>query len=113
MKTETLELTLLFDYYGDMLTDKQKTCFELHYHQDLSLGEIAEEIGISRQGVHDTLARTETALRGMEERLGCVSRARDLQRAYGELMAVSEELRTAGQSRLAKRIDAAAKLVKE
>ena len=113
MKNETLELTLLYDYYGEMLTNKQKTCFELHYHQDLSLAEIAEEIGISRQGVHDTLARTETALRGMEEHLGCVSRAKVLQRAYSELQEAAEELRRAGQDRFAERIAAAAELVKE
>jgi len=113
MKAETLELTLLYDYYGEMLTEKQQTCFDLHFHQDLSLAEIAEEIGISRQGVHDTLARTEATLRGMEEHLGCVSRARVLQQAYRELQAAAEELRKAGQTRIAERISAAADLVKE
>lgn len=50
MVEETFELTLLFDYYGDLLTQKQRSCFDLHYNQDLSLGEIAQEVGISRQG---------------------------------------------------------------
>ena len=59
MVEETFELTLLFDYYGDLLTQKQRSCFDLHYNQDLSLGEIAQEVGISRQGVHDTLTRAE------------------------------------------------------
>jgi len=113
MKAETLELTLLCDYYGDMLTEKQQACFDLHYNQDLSLAEIAEELGISRQGVHDTLARTEAALRSMEQHLGCVSRARVLQRAYTELSAVAEELRSAGQADFAARILAAAELIKE
>ena len=45
---DALEMTLLFDYYGDLLTDRQKECFELRYYQDLSLGEIGEELGISR-----------------------------------------------------------------
>lgn len=113
MKTETLELTLLYDYYGDMLTEKQRTCFELHFHQDLSLAEIAEEIGISRQGVHDTLARTEAALRSMEDRLGCVGQARTLQRAYSELKAAAAELRSRGETRVAEHIEAAADLIKE
>ena len=113
MKSETLELTLLYDYYGDMLTEKQRTCFELHFHQDLSLAEIAEEIGISRQGVHDALTRTESALRSMENRLGCVRRARMLQQACSELMAAAEELRAKGDVQIAERIEAAADLVKE
>ena len=76
MVEETFELTLLFDYYGDLLTQKQRSCFDLHYNQDLSLGEIAQEVGISRQGVHDTLTRAEASLRHMEAKTGCVARDR-------------------------------------
>lgn len=50
VKLEELELSLLFDYYGELLTEKQRTCFELYYNQDFSLGEIAGEAGISRPG---------------------------------------------------------------
>ena len=57
------DLILLYDYYGDLLTDRQKECFELRYNQDLSLGEIGQELGISRQGVYDNLSRTEALLR--------------------------------------------------
>ena len=63
MKQDAYAMTLLFDYYGELLTEKQKTCFDLYYNQDLSLSEIAEEAGITRQGVHDTLARAESVLR--------------------------------------------------
>ena len=70
VKLEELELSLLFDYYGELLTEKQRTCFELYYNQDFSLGEIAGEAGISRQAVYDTLARAESALRTMEGRVG-------------------------------------------
>ena len=55
---ESLERILLFDYYGDLLTERQKICFDMHYNQDLSLSEIAQELSISRQAVHDTLTRT-------------------------------------------------------
>ena len=71
---ETTELILLYDYYGDLLTSRQRECFELRYYQDLSLGEIGQELGISRQGVYDNLSRAEALLRNMEEKTGCVSR---------------------------------------
>ena len=45
---EALEMTLLFDYYGELLTEKQRACVDMRYNQDLSLGEIAQELGISR-----------------------------------------------------------------
>ena len=71
---DAIEIVLLYDYYGDLLTDRQKECFEMRYYQDLSLGEIGEELGISRQGVHDNLSRTEAMLRNMEDKTGCVQR---------------------------------------
>ena len=67
---DQLELILLFDYYGDLLTERQKMCFDLHYNQDLSLGEIARELSISRQAVYDNLSRTEALLKNMEEKTG-------------------------------------------
>ena len=69
-----IDMILLYDYYGDLLTSRQKECFEMRYYQDLSLGEIGEELGISRQGVHDNLSRAEALLRNMEEKTGCVRR---------------------------------------
>lgn len=71
---DTLEMTLLFDYYGDLLTERQRMCFDLRHNQDLSLAEIAEELQVSRQGVHDNLTRAEALLRNMEEKTGCVRR---------------------------------------
>ena len=68
------QMILLYDYYGDLLTQRQKECFELRYHQDLSFGEIGQELGISRQGVFDNLNRAEALLRNMEEKTGCVRR---------------------------------------
>ena len=71
---DALEMTLLFDYYGDLLTPRQKMCFDLRHNQDLSLAEIAQELQVSRQGVFDNLSRAEALLRNMEEKTGCVSR---------------------------------------
>ena len=71
---EAIETLLLFDYYGDMLTDRQKMCLDYKYNQDMSLAEIAEELGVSRQGVHDNIIRAEAHLQEMEEKTGCVRR---------------------------------------
>ena len=71
---DATELILLYDYYGDLLTERQKECFELRYNQDLSLGEIGSELGIRRQGVFDNLSRTEALLINMEKKTGCVQR---------------------------------------
>lgn len=89
---DTLEIVLLYDYYGDLLTDRQKECFEMRYYQDLSLGEIAAELGISRQGVHDNLSRTEALLRNMEAKTGCVSRDQACRKAAKTILDAARKL---------------------
>ena len=81
-----VDLVLLYDYYGDLLTQRQKECFEMRYYQDLSLGEIGEELGISRQGVHDNLSRTEALLRNMEAKTGCAGRDQACRKAVGSIL---------------------------
>ena len=88
-----LELILLYDYYGNLLTERQRECFELRYYQDLSLGEIGEELGISRQGVYDNLSRTEALLRNMEQKTGCVSRDLKCRRAAQRIMVLAAGLK--------------------
>jgi predicted DNA-binding protein YlxM (UPF0122 family) len=85
---DAFELVLLFDTYGGMLTDKQRDCFDMRHNQDLSLGEIADIMGVSRQAVNDNLTRTEALLRRMEENIGCVKRDLLIRRANEELLAV-------------------------
>ena len=80
------ELAILFDTYGNMLTDKQRDCFDMRYNQDLSLGEIAQELGVSRQAVNDNLTRTEALLRRMEENIGSVKRDMLTRRAVQEIL---------------------------
>lgn len=89
---DALEIVLLYDYYGDLLTDRQKECFEMRYYQDLSLGEIGEELGISRQGVHDNLSRTEALLRNMEAKTGCVRRDQACRKAVRTILTTASEL---------------------
>lgn len=64
----------LYDFYGPLLTPKQRQWLELHYHHDLSLGEIAALCRVSRQAVHDGLQRAEKALEEYEARLGYLAR---------------------------------------
>lgn len=92
MKHEAFTMSLLLDYYGSLLTQKQKNYFDLYYNQDLSLAEIAEMEGISRQGVHDTISRTETILQEMERATGCVARLRRLRAASAEIGAETKKL---------------------
>lgn len=97
MKTDPAQMALLFDFYGELLTEKQRELFDLYYNQDFSLGEIAENEGISRQGVHDTIARAEQALRNYEEKTGCVARHRRTQEAVAAIAVAAEQLlRSAG-----------------
>ena len=89
---DALELALLFDTYGSMLTTKQQECFDMRYNQDLSLGEIGEILGVSRQAVNDNLNRTEALLRRMEENIGCVKRDMQMRRAVQEILAAATVL---------------------
>lgn len=89
---DALEMTLLFDYYGDLLTERQRMCFDLRYNQDLSLGEIAEELQVSRQGVHDNINRAEALLRNMEEKTGCVGRDLAYRKAIRQVLDQAESL---------------------
>ena len=98
MKHDALKMTLLYDYYGELLTEKQKTCFDLYYNQDLSLSEIAEDLGVTRQGVHDTLVRAEAQLRLFEEKTGCIAREARTQQAADRIEAAAQALLVAGLS---------------
>ena len=72
MLEKTVEISVLYDFYNQLLTEKQKNIVDLYYNQDLSLGEIADELGVSRQAVYDMLKRTERLLYQYEERLNFI-----------------------------------------
>ena len=89
MNTEKdLRVSVLLDYYAPMLTDKQRDVIDLYYNEDLSLSEIAEHEGITRQGVRDSIKRGEQTLYEMEEKFHLAERSRQ----YGEMMSRIAEL---------------------
>lgn len=73
---KNLDVVVLCDYYGEMLTDNQRKFIEYYYNDDLSLSEIAQNEGITRQGVRDAIKRAETQLFDMEKKLGFAARSR-------------------------------------
>ena len=87
-------LSLLLDFYGDLLTEKQREFADLYYNENLSLSEIAENGGISRQAVRDSLLRAEAVLRETEEKTGLAARHTKLLRQIGD---AEEILRRIGE----------------
>lgn len=88
------EQTMLFDFYGELLTEHQRRIYEDVVYNDMSLGEIAEEQGISRQGVHDLVKRCDRILQGYEDKLHLVerfARAKEMVSRIGQLTMDSEE----------------------
>ncbi|MFR6393961.1 MAG: YlxM family DNA-binding protein [Oscillospiraceae bacterium] len=83
MKNQTYRMTMLFDFYGDILTERQKELFDLYYNEDLSLAEIAENCGISRQGVRDVIVRAEAVITELEDKTGLIRRFLQMQRPRG------------------------------
>ena len=79
MKNQAYRMTLLYDFYGDMLTDRQKEFYDLYYNEDLSLAEIAENYGITRQGVRDVIVRAEAILTELEDKTGIIRRFHKMQ----------------------------------
>ena len=110
---DAIEIILLYDYYGDLLTDRQKECFEMRYYQDLSLGEIGEELGISRQGVHDNLNRTEALLHNMEQKTGCVRRDLACRKATRAILDAAQELRSYKDSAVSQKAEQILALLQE
>ena len=74
MKNQAYRMSMLFDFYGDLLTERQREFYDLYYNEDLSLAEIAENYGISRQGVRDVIVRAEATMSEIEEKTHIIRR---------------------------------------
>ncbi|NLI88971.1 MAG: YlxM family DNA-binding protein [Epulopiscium sp.] len=86
-----LQVTYLYDFYGNLLTKKQNNIIEKYYLEDLSLSEIATQENVSRQSVHDTIKQAERKLNTYEEKLGLVERFKDQEK---ELTILVDKLKT-------------------
>ena len=94
MPDETVWRTMLFDFYGDILTERQRELFDLYYNEDLSLAEIAENCGISRQGVRDVIVRAEAAMNELEDKTGLLKRFMRMQDSVDAIEADANEIKT-------------------
>jgi predicted DNA-binding protein YlxM (UPF0122 family) len=93
MSVDKLQKTMLFDFYGDLLTNKQREYYDLYHNEDLSLSEIAESAGITRQGVYDIITRAEHTLMEMEEKTGIIRRFIEMQSEITKAVNLAEEIK--------------------
>ena len=89
---KNLDISVLLDFYGDMLTEKQREVIGFYYNEDLSLSEIGEFEGITRQGVRDSIKRGEAVLLEMEERLGLAKRFRKMQDGIEQIVRCAQDI---------------------
>ena len=121
MKNQTYRMTMLFDFYGEVLTPRQKEFFDLYYNEDLSLAEIAENYGISRQGVRDVIVRAEAIMTDLEDKTGLMKRFMLMQQQVQAILDAAEKIQTVNYrqydnpelARLADEITRSAQAMKE
>ena len=94
MFEKNLQLFELIDVYGPLLSDRQQRVLDLYYNQDFSLGEIAEELGISRQGVRDSIKKAERELFFFEEKLALVARESAVLEAKDRVLSLPLDAKT-------------------
>ncbi len=89
---KSIEISLLFDFYGELLKPSGRQAVNLYYNEDLSLAEIADQTGITRQGVRDSIKRCEQQLFEFEEKLGLFKRFRELEKGLDEIAVTAEKI---------------------
>ncbi len=93
MVEKLVEIGMLFDFYGKLLTEKQFNVIEMFYIEDLSLSEIGEELNITRQGVYDTLKRAEEKLYQFEKTLGLASKFRESHKDIKRILDLANDIK--------------------
>lgn len=100
MKNQAYRMAMLYDFYGDLLTERQKEFYDLYYNDDLSLTEIAENYDITRQGVRDIIVRAEKTLEDIEEKTGLIHRYHRTRTILHTLNGLCDEVETLNQIKL-------------
>lgn len=121
MKSQAYRMALLYDFYGDVLTERQKEFYDLYYNEDLSLSEIAENSGITRQGVRDVIVRAEAIMTDLEDKTGLMKRFMLMQQQVQAILDAAEKIQTVNYrqydnpelARLADEITRSAQALKE
>lgn len=90
---KNLEISYLLDFYGDVLTEKQRDVMEQYYNDDLSLAEIADNFGITRQGVRDSIKRGESIVLELEQKVGFAKRYQAVRQGVSQLESLAKEIR--------------------
>lgn len=109
---KNLQEGVLLDFYGDLLTEKQKRALELYYNEDLSLAEIAEDMQVSRQGVRAFIKQGEAHLKEFEEKLGMLIRFSGISKLSKEAREIVENLcQSEDKMNLLKKIEEIEKLL--
>ena len=91
MFEKDLNIGFLLDFYGDLLSERKHSVMEMYYNEDFSLSEIAEQIGISRQGVRDIIKKSEDELNFYEDRLGLAKKLRNVEAEADTLRIMAEK----------------------
>lgn len=99
MKNQAYRMAMLYDFYGDLLTLRQKEFYDLYYNDDLSLAEIAENYDITRQGVRDIIVRAEKTLEDIEEKTGLIQRYHRTRATTAALRSLCSQLQALNQAR--------------
>lgn len=95
---KNLEISFLLDFYGDVLTERQREVMEQYYNDDLSLAEIADNFGITRQGVRDSIKRGEGIILDLEQKVGFAARYRAVQQVVAQLESLARSIRFANSN---------------
>ena len=89
---KNLEISYLLDFYGDCLTEKQRSFIDFYYNDDLSLSEIAENENITRQGVRDAIKRAENTLIDLENKLGFAKKSSELTKCLNDISECADKI---------------------
>lgn len=113
MLEKTLRMGMLYDFYGSLLTKKQRQCVEMYYLNDYSLSEIADDLGISRQAVYDLLRRVESILNGYEIKLQLVQKFQNQKKTLVEIDKLLNAAECTEDSRLRVPLEDAKRLLRK